>query len=421
MKRLILFAVLLEPACHRPQGNSRYSFESEPRAVLAGSGAASSGHPQVAVTSSGSIYLLALEAPGGGDEQLGLSLWQSSDGGDNFAGPVLLPESRARVSSHGENSPRLLVTPTEIYVLWEQRAETGATRVVLSRSLDFGRSFERPVPVADKRERSFNGFATLAARPDGTVYAVWLDGRDVPELPGTFSLYLARSNDRGGNFGENIRIAGRACPCCRPALGFGREGELVVAWRKVFDQDVRDMVVSFSRDGGVSFEEPVRVAHDNWRIDGCPESGPALALAGGRLFLAWYTEPSGARPGVRLAWSDDGGKSFEPAIHVAEEVLDANHPMLAISQGETILLTFQGRNPAKQDGWSALQPYWVEIEPSGSVSPPFPLSSRNGSASYPVLATGTAGRTFVAWTETTSEGRREVVLVRGRAALPRRS
>lgn len=217
MSRRVLFAVLLGVACHRPEGTASYWFESQPRAVLNDTGTASSRHPQLAVTSSGSIYLLALE---GEDEQSELALRQSSDGGDTFGPPVLLPESRGRVSSHGENSPRLVVTPTEIYVLWEQRTETGATRVVLSRSLNFGRSFEKPIPVADQRVPSFNAFASFAARSDGTVFAAWLDGRDAPEVPGTFSLYIARSTDRGRSFGENVRISGRACPLLPPGRGF---------------------------------------------------------------------------------------------------------------------------------------------------------------------------------------------------------
>jgi len=415
MSRRVLFAVLLGAACHRPEGTAPYQFESQPRAVLTETGAASSRHPQLAVTSSGSIYLLALE---GEDEQSGLALWQSSDGGDTFGPPVPLPESRARVSSHGENSPHLAVTPTEIYALWEQPTETGPTRVVLSRSLDFGRSFEKPGLVAYNREPSFNGFASLAARSDGTVYAVWLDGRDAPEVPGTFSLYLARSSDRGRSFGENVRIAGRACPCCRPAVGFGMDGEVVVASRKVFDQDVRDMVASFSRDGGRSFEDPIRVAHDNWRINGCPDSGPALARAGNRLFVAWYTEPGGAKPGVRLTWSDEGGNSFRPPILVSADVLDANHPALAVGQDNGVLVVFQGRDPESREGWSAQQTYFVEIGASGAASSPVALSSRSGPASYPILARGSAARVFLAWTEPHPGGVTQVVLSRGRRRAP---
>jgi hypothetical protein len=52
---------------------------------------------------------------------------------------------------------------------------------------------------------------------------------------------------------------------------------------------------------------------DGWQIEGCPVNGPAIAAAGERVAVAWFTAAGGA-PRVRFASSTDGGASFASAI-----------------------------------------------------------------------------------------------------------
>jgi hypothetical protein len=202
--------------------------------------------------------------------------------------PVSQPD--AQISSHGENSPVLATSPTGIYALWEQARDGGGNDLMVARSLNFGHSFDQPVRVIDDTKPSFQGFASSGIAPNGDVYVVWLDGREARENPETFDLYVARSQDHGASFGPNARVERLACPCCRPRIAFGSHGEVYIAWRKDFPGNIRDMVLSVSRDGGKSFAPAVRIAEDNWRLRGCPDSGPSLIENAGRLYVAWLTE-----------------------------------------------------------------------------------------------------------------------------------
>lgn len=366
--------------------------------------------PKLFVSPSGVVYLLSVY---GEEKKARVGLAISHDGGDSF-GPVSpISEPNRSVSSHGENSPSLIGTPGAIGALWEQTSGESGSELMFARSVNFGRSFETPVHVTDKNRPSFNGFSSLGVAPDGSVYAVWLDGRDPAEIPGTFSVYLARSTDRGGTFGRNIRVAGTACPCCRPRLAFGSGGEVYVVWRKVYPGDIRDMAVSRSTDGGETFLPPARVAEDHWRINGCPHSGAAAVRAARRLYVAWLTEAAAAAAGVKLSWSDDGGETFAPPLLASGKILDANHPEFSVSQDGRVLLVFQGRDPANKEGWSSLEPYFVEIASDGRATPPLPIPGNSKSISYPTVAAGSAGRVFVAWSEPDEKGS-GVVLVRGR-------
>jgi hypothetical protein len=207
---------------------------------------------------------------------------------------------------------------------------------------------------------------------------VWLDGRDRHwsehgASPGSSGVYLAKSTDGGGSFGKNIRVAPNVCPCCRPALAFGQAGEVHVAWRAYTSDDIRDIVTVTSADGGVTFTQPARVAADNWKISGCPHSGPSMSVKGRRLYITWYSEGDGTNAGIRLAWSDDGGKSFKAPVIASSGVLDPNHPVLSLSEDGRLMLAFQGRDPVEKEGWGIVRPFVAGVSESGAVSEPIAI------------------------------------------------
>ncbi len=175
-----------------------------------------------------------------------------------------------------------------------------------------GQPFEPPVRVTDKsaNDSSFNGFSSLGVAPKGEIYVVWLDGRDLAQPQGTFSLYLAKSPDNGATFSKNIRLASGVCACCRPPTAFGNKGEIYVSWRKVFEVDIRDMVIAISRNGGVSFEEPARIAADDWVLHACPDTAPSLAVVGNLIRRALLT-PARSNLCWTIAGLCDANRAFQ--------------------------------------------------------------------------------------------------------------
>lgn len=415
-KKIVLVAVVSVLALggwlvYSPAHSSGFTFENSPRAILHDAKPAGSSKPQLAISASGALYLLAVA----GDEshrQLTLSI--SHDGGDTFASPVAVSEPDAGVIAHGENGPSLAQTPTAVYTLWQQSKAQGSPQLMFARGSGMGHSFDKPIEIAAKSTPSFTGFSSMKVAPNGDIYAVWLDGRDQPAVPGTFGVYLAKSTDKGATFAPAARIALGACPCCRPTLGFGDKGEVYVAWRKVFSGDVRDIVVATSTDGGKLFSEPVKAGDDGWVLHACPDSGPSMTTAYGKLYVAWYSEGHN-QPGIRVSVSTNGAKSFARPRIASGDVLDSNHPQLSVSEDGRILLAFQGRKPSQgSEAWSATQVFFTAVNADGAPSKPLPLPLAGKSASYPAVLSASAGRAFVAWTETTGEAQ-EVQLCRGRS------
>lgn len=378
------------------------SFEPKPRAIVDGR------DPQLAVRASGAISLLKVDRGN-------LCMQTSSDGLDSFEPCVQVNDIDGEVVSHGENSPILNVrSRSEMYSLWQARrpghADSSALR--FARSMDWGESFTKAIDVDPSPGGTSQGFYTMNVSPSGVVYAAWLDGRERGQgRPGTAAVYLARSTNRGVSFEKSVRVSFDSCPCCRPNIAFAGDKTVHVAWRKVLDGNVRDIFVSTSHDAGSTWDPPVRVAEDNWILNGCPHSGAALATLGRRLFIAWYTVRE-QEPQLSMAYSDDAGRSFSRRYGISETVLDPNHPFLQTT-GDKLSIVFQGRDAKAAQGWAPVNVYYREIDAQARLSRLQRVGHAEGSASYPVFAFDDPNRFYLAWTESAGE-RHRIVVARGR-------
>jgi hypothetical protein len=396
LSAILILLFLLSVILHKSTvAAARFNFENTPKAIFTDVQVAASQKPQLARSPSGVLSVLAVADTKGLRR---LIYTRSQDDGDHFSPSLHVSADGSNVIASGENIPSLIQVPTGLYATWQERTPEERHRIMFSRSADMGLSFEKPVEVTDSRGTAFNGFSSMNVAPNGDIYVVWLDGRDQPEPEGTLGLYLAKSSDGGRSFETNSRIVLGACPCCRPAIAFGETGQIYVSWRKVFAGDVRDVVLATSNDGGLTFSVAKKVGEDQWVVHGCPDSGPSMANIGRRLYIAWYSEGN-RTAGIRIAVSDDGGKTFSLPDLASRGVFSANHPQLSIFNNDHILLTFQGRQEEKPEGrWTPLQIFVATLDPLGQGASPEALPAVDSSAFYPSTLPAGPDRIFIAWT-----------------------
>jgi hypothetical protein len=367
-----------------------YRFEPAARALLA------ARRPVIGSTIAGGLYLLTVE---GGHEASALQLRMSHDGGEHWMAPQRLNAADSTVNSSSENAPQLISKAMYAYALWMDRSEANGSRILLARSSGMDAKPPVGVSVTDKlpTDTSYSGFPSLGLAPNGDIYAVWLDGRE-KTASGTFDVYLSRSTDNGLTFDKNVKVASMSCPCCRPTLAFGPNGKVYVAYRHVYadgaEDNLRDMAVATSDDFGEHFKDSVRVNQDHWRILGCPESGPVMAVQNGRLLIVWYSAGE-KHPGLRLAQSKDGGASFLPPFAVDGGVPGANHPFLAATDDGQVALTFSGRKPGTDGAWGNFSNFLVAISKDGRVTAPQALPGAASLDHYPTVALDSDGSVFV--------------------------
>lgn len=239
--------------------------------------------PQAAVDPSGRVLIVF-------GTKTGVFCTASLDGGDSFAAPIEVGRT-AQLALGLRRGPRIAITK-EALVVTAIAGEQGGGRdgdVVAWRSIDGGASWSAPAQLNDQAGAAREGLHALAAGPKDELFCVWIDLR---EKRG--ELWGAASTDGGAKWGKNRLVYrspdGTICECCAPSIAYGADGMLGVMWRNWLG-GARDMYVSSSKDGGVTFSVAHKQGTGTWRIQGCPMDGGGLALRSkGEVASVWRRE-----------------------------------------------------------------------------------------------------------------------------------
>lgn len=248
----------------------------------------------VAVAPDGALWLAAVNAQGG--LYLQTAPMPQGNGPYQWSAPRLLDTAGDAISADGENRPKLVFGPkgTVLIAYTQPLAKPNTGNVRLLRSVDDGKSFAPPVTVHADRQIITHRFESLGFDAQGILHTVWIDKRDLeaaPRVGGKSSyrgaaIYRNTSSDGGATFGPDIKVADHSCECCRIALGLGQDGLMRAMWRHVFAPNVRDHAVAVLQAEAPA--EVVRATYDEWRVDGCPHHGPALAAAPAGFHAVWF-------------------------------------------------------------------------------------------------------------------------------------
>ncbi|MCG3120956.1 MAG: hypothetical protein ALAOOOJD_03877 [bacterium] len=210
-------------------------------------------------------------------------------------------------------------------------AEKYAYDVNIAFSSDDGNSWGTPiVPHADGTPTE-HGFVSLLPWEKDRVLAVWLDGRDHwykrqndAEESAEHGLTSLRSAivDMSGNLYNEAELDDRVCDCCQTGAGITPAGA-IVAYRNRSENENRDIAIVRFENGQWSKSETL--FNDGWEINGCPVNGPSVATHGSEVAIAWYTEANDTSK-VKVSFSRDGGKTFGEPLRV-----DDGDPMGRVS------------------------------------------------------------------------------------------
>lgn len=260
----------------------------------------------------------------------------STDGKKQLAQPVNVSRSPATFSW----LPRIAIAPNApqtLFVLWQEIIFSGGSHggdILFARSDDGGTTFSKPVNLSNSiggagkgrinQKTWHNGSFDLAAGSDGALYATWT------EYAG--QLWFSRSIDGGKHFSQPRRIAGsNTDPARAPSLALGPDQTMYLAWT-VGEDDVADIRLAKSIDGGVTFTAPQLVAPSKTYSD-----APKVAVdPRGVLHLVYAESSAGpfARYHVLYTRSADGARTFDAPRDISNplpaSVESASFPDLGI-------------------------------------------------------------------------------------------
>jgi hypothetical protein len=301
------------PGCARDARDDGVLTLAQPRALTppAGPGAA-----QPFAASWGDDVLLSWTEPADGGHALRFAVW------DGIAWTE--PRTVARGSDWFVNwadFPSVLADE-QLVAHWLQRSGPGrySYDVMLTHSSDGGATWSPPVRPHRDGTESEHGFVSLFPH-DGATGVIWLDGRrfvDGPDGPATREMMLLSTTYGAAGLGDEVAIDDRVCECCQTAVASAARGPVVV-YRDRSPEEVRDIAVSRFIDG--TWSAPRRVHADNWVINACPVNGPAIDARDDDVVVGWFTAAD-ETPRVRIAFSSDGGASFDAPV-----TIDDGHPV----------------------------------------------------------------------------------------------
>jgi hypothetical protein len=310
--------------------------------------------------------------------------------GDRWSAPVTIA-SGARFFANWADFPGLIQAPAGSLVAhWLERSGNDhAYGVKLARSTDGGATWAPAGSLHPEDGSSEHGFVSWIPEGQG-VRGVWLDGRDMKgmsEEDGEMALRTAVV--RGGKVAGEERIDGRVCSCCQTDAALAAAGP-VIAYRDRSGDEVRD--ISVIRRTAAGWSRPVRVHADNWKIPGCPVNGPAIAAAGRRVAVAWFTAAP-PNPRVFVAFSQDGGATFGPAVLADGEKPFGRVDLTLDGNGDALVswLAAAGRGAALR---------LRRITPVGKTGKPLTLAATSSarSSGFPRLVRD-RGRLVLAWVD----------------------
>ncbi len=347
-----------------------------------------SAEPNLAVAADGKVYMTWLE-PADSGHALRFAVLD----GNRWTAPKTIRAGRDFFANWADFPSIQVFDRGRIAVHWLQRNGRGtyAYGVRIAQSQDGGNTWSAPLTPHRDSSQTEHGFVAMW-REGNKLGATWLDGRKFSkEGHDASNEMMLMSTEIGpdGALGPEVRLDERTCDCCQNAAALTAAGP-VIAYRNRSTEEIRDIYVTRRVSG--KWTPGVAVHDDNWKINACPVNGPALAAAGNRVAIAWFSAANDA-PRVNVAFSDNAGARFSPPIRV-----DGGQPAgrvdITLLPDGAALVTWIERT-----GGEAAEVRARRVRPDGRVGAPITIatSSAARAGGFPRMALAGSSVVF-AWT-----------------------
>ena len=312
--------VMLADACSGSREPAAIRIAVQELEAPAGSG---SGEPNLTPTADGHLLLSWIERSGENGHAL---RYARRERGGSWSAPVTIAEGTDWFVNWADFPSMATLADGTLYAHWLAKSGPGTYSydVRVSRSVDGGLTWSRPVAPHRDGTHTEHGFVSMTPWSPREMGLVWLDGRHTGGAShdghgaGQAMSLMHTTLDRDGRLGAETRLDGRVCDCCQTDAAMTDAGTVVV-YRDRSEKEIRDM--SVVRHVGGRWTQPQPLATDGWEINGCPVNGPAIAAAGSKVGVAWFTAAAD-KPMVKVAFSADSGATF-----TAPFVVDDGRPL----------------------------------------------------------------------------------------------
>ncbi|UCD60567.1 MAG: hypothetical protein JSV59_11890 [Flavobacteriaceae bacterium] len=253
------------------------------------------------------------------------------------------------------------------------------------------------LPLHTDETPTEHGFVTALPYKEDSFFISWLDGRNTLEKEdgsrGAMTLRAAEVSVNG-KVSNEVVLDSSTCDCCQTTAVMTSNGPVVI-YRDRTENEIRDM--SIVRNVAGKWTAPKTIYPDNWLIKGCPVNGPKAASSGNNLAIAWFTAAND-QPKVNLAFSNDGGISFDDPIRIDDATSIGRVDVLLLDKKIAIVSWMQ-----MEDEGAVLMA--VKVDSLGNRGEAVLISRLEGSrgTGFPQMEL-VGDKVYFAWTLVSEEG-----------------
>jgi len=350
-----------------------------------------SEEPNFSVTQDGTAYLSWIETSENEPTQLLFSRLNSGV----WTSPKLIAQGDKWFANWADY-PVLAAHPSGLlmaHFLQKSGPSYFAYDVKITVSDDHGDTWTTPRILHSDDTQTEHGFVSMLPLAQDRFFITWLDGRNTStndEMDHGAMTLRGAFIDQNGEVIEEVELDPMVCDCCQTGAAITSGGPVVV-YRDRSEEDIRD--ISIVRYINGQWTKPKPIYGDNWKIAGCPVNGPKAAARDNQLAIAWFSA-SNNQPKVQVVFSKDGGASFGDPIRV-----DDGHPLgrvdVVLHQTGSAMISWIENQPE-----NGPQINLVNVSADGRKEASIPLVSTNSSraSGFPQLELF-KNQLLMAWTD----------------------
>ena len=309
---------------------------------------------------------------------------KSTDGGYTFNNPVNLSATTTGQSSY----PQFVEQDNHVYVIW-QSSLFGTSTILMTRSLDGGISFEKPIQLSD--ESQLSAFPQIALSGNN-VYSSWIE----KSADNSTNIIFTKSNDQGNSFGAPLHVTHNVGNSGIPKLS-ADGNNVYLTWEDNSRGDY-DVFLSKSSDSGASFHVPLDISTTTGQ-SGTPE----VIASGNNVYAVWMDNTSGNYD-IFFTKSSDGGVTFEKPVDISNLKGDSGYPQFTVWKNNIYVTWTQTMSGINYDV------FFVKSGNNGDTfDKPINLSNNLGPSGWPQITSD--GNIYVSWVDS-SFGKFDILITK---------
>jgi hypothetical protein len=227
-----------------------------------------------------------------------------------FTSPTLISASKDLMVNWADRSRFALGHDDSSLVTWlESNGHGYGIKYMFSR--ESGAAYTEAKWLHQDQEGSEHGFVSLVPLKLGGFFAVWLQGGAFGADNAYQTSLMGLVVNADGVPGDEFVLDDKVCDCCDTDAEIFDSGNVVVTFRDRSDDEERD--IYYVRGNPLepdSFSGAKPISLDEWKPNGCPVNGPAIASLGRHTSALTYCNKQWSTPRLQISQSNGGGKKF---------------------------------------------------------------------------------------------------------------